>query len=143
MFIGEYQHSVDEKGRITFPAKFRKALSGNIVITRGLDTCLFIYTLKEWQKLTDKLASLPMSQANARAFSRFMLAGAMDAKLDGQGRILLPDYLRTHAKIRKDAVLVGVNTRLELWAKEQWATYTKETESHASALAEKMVDLGV
>src|SRR5688572_18762750 len=128
MFIGEYQHTIDDKGRIAFPVKFRKDLSKGAVVTRGIDTCLSIYTLEEWQKLATQVAALPMSQANARAFSRLMLSGAMDMVPDAQGRITVPEYLRQYAAMDKEVVLVGLYTRLELWSKTNWERYKAETE---------------
>lgn len=143
MFIGEYQHTIDDKGRIAFPVKFRKDLSKGAVVTRGIDTCLSIYTLEEWQKLATQVAALPMSQANARAFSRLMLSGAMDMVPDAQGRITVPEYLRQYAAMDKEVVLVGLYTRLELWSKTNWERYKAETERQSEALAEKMGELGV
>jgi MraZ protein len=143
MFIGEYQHTVDEKGRLAIPAKFRKALSKGAVITRGLDSCLFVFTVGEWKVLAAKLASLPMSQANSRAFARLMLAGAMDVKLDSQGRVMLPEYLRKYAKVGRDTVIAGLYSRLEIWDSKVWEKYKTKTESNSSGIAEKMGELGV
>src|SRR3990170_4292400 len=108
MFIGEYLHSIDLKGRLAVPVKFRAGLKGQAVITRGLDQSLFVYPMEEWQQLAKKLAALPLAQANSRAFARLMLAGAMDAEIDRQGRILVPQYLRQYGNIRKDVVLAGL-----------------------------------
>ena len=143
MFIGEYQHTVDEKGRLAIPVKFRKALSKGAVITRGLDGCLFVFTAGEWKTLAAKLASLPMSQANSRAFARLMLAGAMDVKLDSQGRVILPEYLRKYAKVGRDTVIAGLYSRLEIWDRKIWEKYKTKTESNSSGIAEKMGELGV
>ena len=143
MFIGEYQHTVDEKGRLAIPTKFRKALSKGAVITRGLDGCLFVFTAGEWKTLAVKLASLPMSQANSRAFARLMLAGAMDVKLDSQGRVILPEYLRKYAKVGRDTVIAGLYSRLEIWDRKVWEKYKTKTESNSSGIAEKMGELGV
>ena len=112
MFIGEYQASIDEKGRVSIPAKFRPSLKSKIVVTRGLDNSLFLYSLDEWKKLAEKLASLPISTANTRAFSRLMLAGAMDCDIDKQGRIILPSYLKEFAKITKKVVISGLYNRI-------------------------------
>src|SRR5438094_703945 len=114
-FIGEYSLSVDEKGRLAVPVKYRPMLSKGGVVTRGLDSSLFLYTEKEWKTLAEKLAALPISKANTRAFSRLMLAGAMDVSPDGQGRIILPDYLRQFAGIKKYVVIAGLYNRLEIW----------------------------
>src|SRR3990167_4082354 len=104
MFIGEYHHAIDEKGRLAIPMKFRKQLKAGAVVTRGLDNCLFVYTMEEWKKLAEKISNLPFSQANSRAFSRLMLAGAMDVELDKQGRVIVPEYLREYAKLGKEVV---------------------------------------
>lgn len=143
MFIGEYQHTVDEKGRLAIPSKFRKELAKGAVVTRGLDSCLFVFTAAEWKKLAEKLTELPMSQPNARAFVRLMLAGAMDVKLDSQGRVLLPEYLRGYAKLGKDSVVAGLYSRLEIWDKMAWEKYKKKTESNSSDIAAKLGELGV
>src|SRR5438477_8731619 len=123
MFIGEFQATIDDKGRISIPAKFRPQLKAKVVVTRGLDNSLFLYTLDEWRKLAEKLASLPISTANTRAFSRLMLAGAMDCDIDKQGRIILPSYLKDFAKIRKRLVIAGLYNRVELWSEELWVKY--------------------
>ncbi|MBU1132597.1 division/cell wall cluster transcriptional repressor MraZ [Patescibacteria group bacterium] len=143
MFIGEYNYSVDEKGRIAIPAKFRAALSKGAVVTRGLDNCLFVYTKTEWTLLAEKLSALPIGQANSRAFSRLMLAGAMDVKPDKQGRVMLPDYLRKFADVKKKVVIAGLYNRLEIWDEERWDSYKKETEKASNDIAEKLGDLGV
>lgn len=143
MFIGEYQHTVDDKGRLAIPAKFRKALSKGVVVTRGLDNCLFVFSAEEWKNLAQKLASLPMSQANSRAFARLMLAGAMDVKLDSQGRVMLPEYLRQYAKVSRDTVIAGLYNRLEVWDRKSWDRYKTKTESNSNGIAEKMGELGI
>src|SRR3989344_5638113 len=108
MLLGEYKHTIDEKGRIAVPAKFRSQVSSGAIVTRGLDRCLFVFGLKEWEALAQKLMALPLAQANSRAFSRLMLSGAADVKLDVQGRILVPDYLREYAQVKKQVVVAGV-----------------------------------
>lgn len=143
MFIGEYTHNLDEKGRIAVPKKFREVFKNGAVATRGLDNCLFLYTNKEWKKLAERLAELPFSQANSRAFARLMLAGAMDINLDTQGRIILPEYLRNFANFKKEIIIAGLYNRLELWDKEKWIEYTKKTEKESGEIAEKMADLGI
>ncbi len=143
MFIGEYKHTIDEKGRVAVPVKFRADLVKGAVVTRGLDSSLFLLPSEEWGKLTDKLASLPLGQANSRAFARLMLAGAMDAMLDKQGRFIIPEYLRQYAGLRKNIVIVGVNTRLELWDEEAWTAYSAKTQADAGAIAEQMGGLGI
>ena len=143
MFIGEYSHSIDDKGRIAIPAKFRERLQRGAVITRGLDNCLFIYTFEEWEKLADKLSRLPVSQSHSRAFSRLMLAGAMDVELDKQGRVILPEYLRSYATLRKKAVITGLYNRLEIWDEAAWNKYKTETEKQSNDIAETLGELGV
>lgn len=143
MFIGEYQHSIDDKGRLAIPAKFRRKLTKGAVVTRGLDRCLFVYTPEEWKKLATKLAALPFSQANARAFARLMLAGAMDVEIDSQGRVVLPEYLRQYAQLGRDTVVAGLFNRLEIWNRETWESYKSETEKNSNEIAEKMGELGV
>lgn len=143
MFIGEYNHTVDEKGRLAIPTKFRKELKGGAVVTRGLDNCLFVYSMTEWKKLAEKLSALPFSQANSRAFSRLMLAGAMDVEIDKQGRVVLPEYLRRYAGIAKDAVVAGLYGRIEIWDKKSWESYKEKTEKDSNGIAERMGELGV
>lgn len=143
MFIGEYSHNLDEKGRLAIPKKFRADLSKGAVVTRGLDNCLFLYTKKEWQKLAEKLSNLPFAQANTRAFARLMLAGAMDVSVDKQGRIVLPEYLRTFAGLKKETIVAGLYNRLEIWDQKEWAAYTKRTEAQSNKIAEQMSELGV
>src|SRR3990167_7785023 len=140
MFIGEYRHTIDEKGRLAIPAKFRQLLKDGAVVTKGLDSCLFLYTKEEWKKLADKLSALPISKSNSRAFSRLMLAGAMDIEIDKQGRAVLPEYLRQFAGLKKIAVIAGLYSRLEIWDEEKWKVYKSQTESESSAIAEKMAE---
>lgn len=143
MFIGEYQATIDEKGRISVPVKFRSQLKAKVVVTRGLDNSLFLYTAEEWKKLAEKLASLPIATANTRAFSRLMLAGAMDCDLDKQGRIILPGYLKEFAKINKKIVFAGLYNRIEVWSEELWSVYKLQTEKDSNKIAEQLGSLGV
>ncbi|MBI2427071.1 MAG: division/cell wall cluster transcriptional repressor MraZ [Candidatus Kerfeldbacteria bacterium] len=143
MFIGEYQHSIDEKGRLAVPSKFRDELASGAVVTRGLDQCLFVYTLTEWEKLATKLANLPISKANTRAFARLMLSGAMDVKLDKQGRIVLPDYLKSYAGMSKKVVVTGLYNRLEIWDEATWKKYKDGTEKTSGDIAEQLGELDV
>ncbi len=143
MFIGEYSHNLDDKGRLAVPVKFRRELSKGAVVTRGLDNCLFLYTKTEWEKLAEKLATLPISQANSRAFSRLMLAGAMDVEVDKQGRIILPEYLRSFAGLNKEVIIAGLYNRLEIWDSEKWSSYKGQTEAESGSIAERMAELGV
>lgn len=143
MFIGEYKHTIDAKGRIAVPTKLRKLLGKGAVVTKGLDDCLFLYTKEEWQKLATKLASLPISQANSRAFARLMLAGAMDVNIDSQGRIHVPDYLLQYANVHNKVIIAGLYNRLEMWDEEAWEKYKKGTESKSNDIAEALGELGV
>ncbi|PIT87899.1 MAG: cell division/cell wall cluster transcriptional repressor MraZ [Candidatus Magasanikbacteria bacterium CG10_big_fil_rev_8_21_14_0_10_40_10] len=143
MFIGEYTHNLDSKGRLAVPAKFRRELNKGAVVTRGLDNCLFLYTKTEWQKLAEKLATLPISSAKARAFARLMLAGAMDVELDKQGRVILPEYLRGFAKLSKNTIIAGLYSRLEIWDKKIWEQYKGRNEKQSAQIAEQMGELGV
>lgn len=143
MFIGEYQHTLDEKGRLAIPVKFRKKLSGGAVVTRGLDNCLFVFSMSEWKKLAEKIAALPMTNADSRAFARLMLAGAVDVDTDKQGRVIIPEYLRQYAGLKKDAIVAGVFSRMEIWDRTAWEKYKAKTEKNASGIAERMSDLGI
>ncbi len=143
MFIGEYQHQLDDKARLAIPMKFRQTLAKGAVVTRGLDKCLFVYPAVEWKKLADKLVTLPIAQAKTRAFARLMLAGAMDATPDKQGRVLVPEYLRQYAGIRKAVVVAGLYNRLEIWDEASWNKYKSETERESTAIAEALGSLGV
>ena len=138
MFIGEYQHSIDGKGRMAIPAKFRQTLRGGAIVTRGLDNCLFVYTPNEWKKLVERLSDLPLSHGASRAFSRLMLAGAMDVSLDSQGRILIPEYLRRFAGIKKDTTIAGLHNRLEVWDTASWEKYKAATEKDSVKIAEEL-----
>ena len=143
MFIGEYNHNLDAKGRLAVPVKFRGLLKKGAVVTRGLDNCLFLYSKEQWKKIAEKLANLPISQAKARAFSRLMLAGAMDVDFDNQGRITLPEYLRKFAGLGKKTVVAGLYDRLEIWDHNKWDEYKQGTEKESSKIAEALGDLGI
>ncbi len=143
MFIGEYQHLIDEKGRLAVPVKFRKRVGTGAVVTRGLDGCLFVFPMDEWKKLAEKLSSLPLSQSNSRAFARLMLAGAMDVEIDRQGRVVVPEYLRRYAKLGKDVVVAGLYSRIEIWDRAAWEKYKVRTEKDSNDIAEKMGELGI
>lgn len=138
MFIGEYQHNLDGKGRLILPAKFRSYLGERCIVTRGLDHCLFAFPLEEWDLLEQKLRNLPLTKPEARAFSRFFFSGATECELDGQGRILLPQILRSYASLEREVVVIGVASRIEIWAKECWSKYSLEAEKTYDGLAEKM-----
>ncbi|PIR02225.1 MAG: cell division/cell wall cluster transcriptional repressor MraZ [Candidatus Nealsonbacteria bacterium CG_4_9_14_3_um_filter_35_11] len=143
MFIGEYSYTIDSKKRLTIPPKFRKILGSKAVLTKGLDSCLFLYPQKDWQELAEKLSKLPLSQANARGFARIMLAGAMDVNLDNLGRVLIPDYLKEYAKLNKKIVVVGLYNRIEVWDEIKWQEYKQKTETQAGNIAEGLKELGI
>lgn len=143
MFIGEYHYKLDEKGRLAIPPKFRLSFKKEMVVTRGIDNCLFLYSKEEWQKLALKLSQLPISKAKTRAFARLMLAGAMDVAIDKQGRIILPDYLRSYAKIKKNIVMAGLYNRLEIWDEKDWEEYKRQSERESKDIAETLGELGV
>ena len=143
MLIGEYRHTIDIKKRLALPAKFRRELGKTVVITRGLDNCLVVYSDKEWQVMSDKLGKLPAGQLEARGFARIMLAGAMEVELDRLGRILIPDYLKEYASLKKNVVVCGLYNRLEIWNEEKWEAYKKETEKEVGDFAAKLKELGI
>lgn len=136
MFLGEYRHTLDPKGRVNLPTKFRSALSQGIVVTRGVDRCLFVYSKQAWERLAANLARLPLTAEAGRAFARLLLAGAMDGVPDGQGRVMLPEYLRSYARIHRRVVIAGVYDRLEIWDAGAWDAYTRRTEQRSEAIAE-------
>jgi MraZ protein len=143
MLLGEFKHNLDPKGRMAIPAKFRDKLTAGAIITRGIDSCLFVFANNEWEALAAKLIALPLAQANSRAFTRLMLAGASDVELDAQGRILIPDYLRKYAGLKKEVVVAGLYNRIEIWDEASWATYKTKTESSSEAIAEQLGELGI
>ncbi|HEY3315592.1 MAG TPA: division/cell wall cluster transcriptional repressor MraZ [Bacillota bacterium] len=143
MFKGEFEHSLDEKNRLTMPSKFRERLGDHFTITRGLDSCLFVYPDDEWAKLEEKLKGLPFTRADARAFSRMFFSGAADAEPDKQGRVIIPANLKEHAKIERDVVIVGVATRVEVWAKAEWESFRRKAGESYEEIAEKIVDIGI
>lgn len=139
--MGEFQHSVDEKGRLIVPVKFREGLGSSFVMTRGLDQCLFVYPQPEWEILENKLKALPMTRADARSFVRFFFSGATECELDKQGRILIPASLRDYAGLAKDCVVIGVSNRVEIWSQSAWENYSAEAQSSFAEIAENLVDL--
>lgn len=143
MFIGEYQHSLDSKGRIIIPSKFRAELGEGFVMTKGLDNCLFVYPKAEWSILEEKLKKLPLTNRDARAFVRFFFSGASECELDKQGRVLIPPNLRDHSKLEKEVVIIGVATRIEIWSKEEWDMYNNDDSLSYDNIAEKMAELGI
>ncbi len=142
MFMGEYQHNLDEKGRVTVPARFREGLGAEFVMTKGLDNCLFIYPTDEWEVLTEKLRQLPFTRSDARAFVRLFFSGAAHAVFDSQGRTIIPANLRTYADLDKEAVIIGVGSRIEIWDRREWERFQDATEESYEELAEELTDLG-
>lgn len=143
MLIGEFQHTIDTKSRLIIPARFRTDLGERFICTRGLDTCLSLYPLAEWEALAARLKALPTTQANARAFVRFLFSGAAECTLDRQGRILLPGNLLEYASLQRDVVIIGVSNRAEIWAQELWSSYAHNAQSSFNEIAEQLVDLGI
>lgn len=143
MLIGEYQHTIDTKKRLALPAKFRKELGATVIITRWLDNCLVVYPEKEWQVVSDKLSKLPASQVEARGFARIMLAGAMAVDLDSLGRILIPEYLKEYAGLKKNVVICGLFNRLEIWDETKWQVYKTKVEKEVGDFAGKLKELGI
>lgn len=143
MFMGEYQHSLDAKGRLIIPAKFREELGLTAVMTRGLDNCLFLFPQSEWEILEEKLKSLPLTKATARQFVRFFFSGATECDLDKQGRIIVPPNLRDYADVEKDTTVIGVSNRIEIWSTESWNAYMAKAEDAYEEIAENIVELGI
>ncbi len=138
MFIGEFHHTLDDKGRLAVPVKFRAQLSEGAVVTRGLDRSLFLYPKEAWNILAAKIAALPLGQADTRAFARLMLAGAMDVEVDKSGRVMVPEYLRTYAGLTKNVVVTGMYDRLEIWDEAAWETYSALTQKESTDIAERL-----
>lgn len=143
MFIGEYCHTIDTKGRVSVPAKFREELGESFILTKGLDNCLFIYSMDEWVLLQNKLKQLPLTNKDARAFVRFFFSGATECQLDSQGRIRITNNLRDHASLQKDAVIIGVGTRVEIWSSDEWQKYNSADNLSYDEIASKMAELGI
>jgi len=143
MFIGEYAHAIDSKNRLAVPSKFRADLGDKIIITRGLDTCLFVYPLAVWEGLAKKLSAFPVGDFGARSFVRLMLAGASDVTVDKQGRVLIPEYLCTYAEVEKNVIIAGLFDRLEIWNESRWNKYTKKAEKNTDDIAQKLGELGL
>lgn len=143
MFIGEFEHSVDAKGRVIMPAKLRDDIGEKFIITKGLDGCLFAYSQTEWNNFEEKLKTLPLTNKNARDFVRFFLSGAVECEIDKQGRFLIPNNLRTYATLLKEIVIIGVGTRIEIWNKENWTKYSSNENISADEIAENMTMLGI
>ena len=142
MLIGEHKHTLDPKKRLAIPAKFRKEMGKTVVITHGLDNCLWVYPVKQWGQIAEKLASLPLGQADTRGFNRIMLAGATETEVDSMGRILIPDFLKEFAGLVEEVIVAGVHTRLEIWEAGLWSAYKAKVLKQADALAEKLGEIG-
>ncbi len=143
MFLGEYNYTMDERKRVAVPAKFRQSLGKKAVITRGLDNCLFLYPVREWEKLAKNIAKMPIAGSDARGFARVMLAGAMEVSLDNLGRILIPDYLKQYAGLKKKVIIAGLYNRIEIWDEEKWKFYKQRVENEVGNIAERLKELGI
>lgn len=143
MLIGQYEHTIDNKKRLALPVKFRGELGDKVIITKGVEKCLVVYTQKEWEVMSGKLGSLPISQTEARSFARIILAGAMEVSLDKLGRMLIPDYLKTYADLKKNVVICGLSNRLEVWDDEKWDVYRKAAEKGVEEIVSKLGPLGI
>lgn len=141
MLIGEYRHTLDSKGRVIIPAKFRQELGERFVITKGLDGCLFVYPLGEWEKVEIKLRQLPVNKKDARTFERFFFSGAVECEMDSQGRVLIPQNLRDYAGVDEEIIIIGVSTRLEIWSKSNWENYNDVSKFTYEDIAEKLEDI--
>ena len=143
MFMGEYHHTIDEKGRIIIPSKFRQELGENFIITRGIENCLFVYSLESWNKITDKLYTLPFTKKDARQFVRFFLSGATTAEFDKQGRVNITSPLISYAKLQKDCIIIGTGDRLEIWSQEDWNSFFESATNNMSEIAENLFNESV
>ncbi|GBD63433.1 mraZ protein [Tetragenococcus halophilus subsp. halophilus] len=141
--MGEFEHSIDTKGRLIVPSKLREQLGEKFVVTRGLDGCLFGYPQTEWEKLEEKLDQMPLAKKDARSFVRFFYSAATECEIDKQGRINIPNTLRKHASLEKNCVIIGVSTRIEIWDKKRWDDFSEETEENFDDIAETMIDFGL
>jgi len=143
MLIGEYTHTLDAKNRLSLPAKFRKELGKKVVVTYGLDRCLFVYPVRDWERVSQKLSELSVGKSDTRGFSRFILAGAVEVDVDSIGRILIPDFLKEYSNLSGKVVFAGVYNRVEIWNDTAWSDYKGRIEKQADTLAEKLGDVGV
>ena len=143
MLIGQYQHTIDAKKRLALPVKFRGELGTQVIVTKGVENCLVVYTQKEWEVMSAKLANLPVSQGEARSFTRHILSSAMEVELDKLGRILVPDYLKEYAGFKKNVVICGLSNRLEIWDEEKWQAYSQNAEKGVEEIVSKLGPLGI
>lgn len=143
MFMGEYQHTLDEKGRVAIPARLRDELGEKFVVTRGLDQCLFVYPMAEWSKIEGKLKALPFTKGDARAFTRMFFSGAIEVELDKQGRVLIPQNLRDYARVEREVRIIGVSNRVEVWSEAVWGEYIRKAGQAYEQIAETLVDFEI
>ncbi len=143
MLIGEFKHNLDQKGRVSIPAKFRQKFAEGLILTRGIDQCIWGFSKSEWEKVVNRITNLPLSQSSARAFARLMLSGAFETEIDNQGRVLIPEILRKYANLEKKTVIVGMYNRIEIWDEKKWEEYKKQTEENSEEIAERLSDLGI
>ena len=143
MFIGQFEHAIDEKNRLAIPVKFRRAISGGAVITKGLDGCLFLFTSEKFKKMAQSIGELPLTKSSARVYARLILAGASDVEFDKQGRVILPQYLRDYAGLTHVSIVVGVYDRIEIWDKSKWGKTVEKLDSKVGKITEELSDLGV
>ena len=143
MFLGEYKHNIDYKGRLSVPKKFRRQRKKGSVLTKGLDRCLFLYTSEGWETLSNRIKDLPVTASDARAFGRYLFSGATEIEFDQLGRIFIPEYLRSYAGMRKETVIVGILERLEIWDIKSWEKMRKELEAKGEEIAEKLTGSGI
>jgi|SRR3989344_6797362 len=143
MLIGQYQHTIDNKKRLALPVKFRGELGVKVIVTKGVENCLVVYTEKEWEVMSQRLGSLPISQTEARSFTRHLLASATEIMLDKLGRVLIPDYLIEYAGVKKNVVVCGLSNRLEIWDEKKWEAYSKNAEKGVEEIVSKLGPLGI
>lgn len=143
MLIGQYEHTIDNKKRLSLPVKFRGELGCKVIITRGVENCLSVYTESEWQQVANKLSSMPISQSEARSFARIILSGAMEVVLDKLGRILIPDYLKEYASLKKNVTICGLSNRIEIWDSAKWNEYRQNAEKGVEEIVSKLGPLGI
>lgn len=141
VLIGEYQHTIDDKGRIAVPSRLREDLGERFIVTRGLENCLFVFPMSEWELVRERLRSLSFTKSDARAFTRYLFSGAMEGEVDRQGRVLITPTLRDYAKLEKDVMVIGVSTRVEIWSKEQWEAYREKADLSYEDIAEKLAEV--
>ncbi|MDE2071646.1 MAG: division/cell wall cluster transcriptional repressor MraZ [Patescibacteria group bacterium] len=143
MFIGEYKHTLDEKKRLSLPARFRKEAGRRVIVTRGLDACLFVFPIQSWNKIARKISELPVGASDTRGIARFILSGATESDVDTAGRILIPDFLKDFASLGTRVVVAGTGERIEIWSERSWGEYTKRIERGADKMAQALGDLGI